>query len=414
MSIREQNIQAIVDYFESGIKPADTPLRLGVELEHTIVTEDGLKPVSYSEEHGVQWTLWQLSEDFPRLTKDAEGDLLGVSRSWQYVTIEPAAQLELSAGPYEQIGEIRIEFEQFQRNLAKILSPVGHKALTVGYHPTAAVDTLELIPKNRYRQMDAHFTRTGTMGRCMMRGSGSAQISIDYTSVEDCLHKLRLANGLAPIIALICDNSPVFEGAPRTQRMVRTTIWQNTDPARCGIVPGVMELDFSLERYAAYVLDTPAIFTILPDGSYESTDKTFGELYESTPMDRDAVEHALSLMFNDVRLKYYIENRTADAMPIPFVTAYAALVKGLFYTEAGVEALDEMLDGVGNADVEAARDALIRDGYEATVYGRPVADAAADLFEVAHNALATNERNYLSPLHQLVRTRKTLADLASS
>ena len=414
MSIREQNIQAIVDYFESGIKPADTPLRLGVELEHTIVTEDGLKPVSYSEEHGVQWTLWQLSEDFPRLTKDAEGDLLGVSRSWQYVTIEPAAQLELSAGPYEQIGEIRIEFEQFQRNLAKILSPVGHKALTVGYHPTAAVDTLELIPKNRYRQMDAHFTRTGTMGRCMMRGSGSAQISIDYTSVEDCLHKLRLANGLAPIIALICDNSPVFEGAPRTQRMVRTTIWQNTDPARCGIVPGVMELDFSLERYAAYVLDTPAIFTILPDGLYESTDKTFGELYESTPMDRDAVEHALSLMFNDVRLKYYIENRTADAMPIPFVTAYAALVKGLFYTEAGVEALDEMLDGVGNADVEAARDALIRDGYEATVYGRPVADAAADLFEVAHNALATNERNYLSPLHQLVRTRKTLADLASS
>ena len=414
MSIREQNIQAIVDYFESGIKPADTPLRLGVELEHTIVTEDGLKPVSYSEEHGVQWTLWQLSEDFPRLTKDAEGDLLGVSRSWQYVTIEPAAQLELSAGPYEQIGEIRIEFEQFQRNLAKILSPVGHKALTVGYHPTAAVDTLELIPKNRYRQMDAHFTRTGTMGRCMMRGSGSAQISIDYTSVEDCLHKLRLANGLAPIIALICDNSPVFKGAPRTQRMVRTTIWQNTDPARRGIVPGVMELDFSLERYAAYVLDTPAIFTILPDGSYESTDKTFGELYESTPMDRDAVEHALSLMFNDVRLKYYIENRTADAMPIPFVTAYAALVKGLFYTEAGVEALDEMLDGVGNADVEAARDALIRDGYEATVYGRPVADAAADLFEVAHNALATNERNYLSPLHQLVRTRKTLADLASS
>lgn len=414
MSIREQNIQAIVDYFESGIKSTDKPLRLGVELEHTIVTEEGLKPVSYSEEHGVQWTLWQLSEDFPRLTKDAEGDLLGVSRSWQYVTIEPAAQLELSAGPYEQIGEIRIEFEQFQRNLAKILSPVGHKALTVGYHPTAAVDTLELIPKNRYRQMDAHFAHTGTMGRCMMRGSASAQISIDYTSVEDCLHKLRLANGLAPIIALICDNASVFEGAPRTQRMVRTTIWRNTDPARCGIVPGVMEPDFSLERYAAYVLDTPAIFTILPDGSYEPTDKTFGELHDAAPMDKDAVEHALSLMFNDVRLKYYIENRTADAMPIPFVTAYAALVKGLFYTESGIEALDELLDGAGNADAEAAKDALIRDGYEATVYGRPVADAAANLFEVVHNALATNERNYLSPLHQLVRTRKTLADLASS
>ena len=87
---------------------------------------------------------------------------------------------------------------------------------------------------------------------------------------------------------------------------------------------------------------------------------------------------------------------------------------GTVVTIGEADSSDEMLDGAGNADVEAARDALIRDGYEASVYGRPVADAAADLFEVAHNALATNERNYLSPLHQLVRTRKTLADLASS
>ena len=412
MSVREQNIQAIVDYFESGIKPAEGPLRLGVELEHTIVTEDGQKPVSYSEEHGVEWTLRQLSREFPRLTEDAKGNLLGVSKSWQYVTIEPAAQLELSAGPYEQVGEIRIEFEEFQRKLAKILEPVGHKALAVGYHPTEAVDSLELIPKQRYRFMDAHFTGTGTMGRCMMRGSASAQISIDYTSVEDCLHKLRLASGLSPIIALICDNAPIFEKAPRQQRMVRTAIWRNTDPARCGLVPGVMDPDFTLERYAAYVLDTPAIFFVDADGISHATEQTFSELYDAAPMGTPEVEHALSLMFNDVRLKYYIENRTADAMPIPFVTAYAALIKGLFYTDAGIAMLDELLEGIDNDGVEQAKDALIRDGYDAVVYGRPVAETAAQLFEVAHDALLANERNYLSPLHQLVRTRKTLADMA--
>ena len=411
MSVREQNMRAIVDYFESGIKDPSVR-KLGVELEHTI-TDDAMQPVSYSEEHGVQWVLRQLSADFPRLTEDADGDLLGVSRSWQYVTIEPAAQLELSAGPYENIGEIRIEFEEFQRKLSKILSPVGRKALTVGYHPTAKVDDLELIPKERYRFMDAHFQQSGTMGRCMMRGSASAQISIDYHSVDDCLHKMRLASGLAPIVALICDNAPIFEGAPRAQRMVRTTIWRNTDPDRCGIVPGVMDAGFTLERYAAYVLDTPAIFTVLPDGRYEATGKTFGELFEATPMTRDDVEHALSLMFNDVRLKYYIENRAADAMPIPYVAAYAALIKGLFYSDAGIAALDDLLEGADDAAVEAAKDALIRDGYEATVYGRPVSDVADTLIETAHDALASNERNYLSPLQQLIRTRTTLADLAS-
>ena len=193
--------------------------------------------------------------------------------------------------------------------------------------------------------------------------------------------------------------------------MVRTTIWRNTDPARCGLVPGVMDTDFPLERYAEYVLDTPAIFACDADGTYHATDATFGELYNATPMGKAEVEHALSLLFNDVRLKYYIENRAADAMPIPFVTAYAALIKGLFYSETGLAALDELLDGVDNAAVEDAKDALIQDGYGATVYGRPIAEIGEHLFEVAHDALLQNERNYLSPLHQLVRMRKTLADM---
>ena len=86
---RESNINAIVSYFESGIKAFGGPGELGIELEQIIVHDD-MSPVSYSGEHGVAWVLRQLEADYPRTTTDEHGDLLGVARPSEAVTIEPA------------------------------------------------------------------------------------------------------------------------------------------------------------------------------------------------------------------------------------------------------------------------------------------------------------------------------------
>ena len=66
---RESNINAIVSYFESGIKAFGGPGELGIELEQIIVHDD-MSPVSYSGEHGVAWVLRQLEADYPRTTTD--------------------------------------------------------------------------------------------------------------------------------------------------------------------------------------------------------------------------------------------------------------------------------------------------------------------------------------------------------
>ena len=325
------------------------------------------------------------------------------------MTIEPAAQLELSAGPYEFIGEITPDFSAFEREVTALLEPYGKRLCLLGYHPTARVDDLELIPKQRYRYMDAHFASIGPWGRRMMRGTASAQVSIDYFSVEDCLRKLRLTTALAPLFALVCDNTPWFEGEPSPHHMMRTEVWRGCDPTRCGIVPGVMDEGFTLEAYAQYVLGTPAIFIANADGGHSATNKTFGQLAEDAPMDLAAVEHALSLMFNDVRLKQYIEIRAADAMPLPYVVSYAGLVKGLFYSEANLDALDELLQGTAADDVEQAKTQLMAHGYDATVYGQPAAELVDQLFEMADNGLSHSDRMQMMPLKQLARTRKTLA-----
>lgn len=405
---RESNIQAIVSYFKDGIKSPGRPQRLGVELEHIVVHND-MQPLSYSDEFGVRWILEQLNAQYPDRTIDNTGQLIGVSGGNKAITIEPAGQLELSAGPYEDVGEIRYDFETFQRDLSELLEPRGLRALAVGYHPTAKAVDLELIPKQRYQIMDKHFEGIGRFGRCMMRGSAATQISIDYQSEQDCLRKMRLASACAPLFAMLCDNAPIFEGEPRTHHMVRTEIWRYCDPARCNLVPGVMNPDFSLEAYARYILDAPAVVQRLENGTLKATELTFGELFADNAMSHDQLEYALSMFFNDVRLKTYIEIRPADSMPIPFVTAYAALIKGLFYDEGNLDEMEALFAGVTESDVEQAKTNLMQEGFDAHVYGREAGELTDQLISYAHDALASNERSYLSPIAQLSKMRKTLA-----
>lgn len=408
---RESNIDAIVSFFESGIKPFGGPGELGIELEQIIVHDD-MSPVAYSDEHGVSWVLHQLMEEYPRVTTDEHGDLLGVARPSEAVTIEPAAQIELSAGPFADLATARDVFEAYQERLARVLEPVGERAVALGYHPTATARSLELIPKRRYQFMNLYLGERDTCGPCMMRGSASTQVSLDYTSTADCLRKLRLAFALVPVLSLMCDNAPVFEGEPRRHRLVRTHIWQHVDADRCGLVPDVLDPAFDLRRYAEYILDTIAILIPCTQQQWCYSDRTFGDIYATRTMTRAEVEHAVSMFFTDVRLKTYIEIRPADAMPIPYVIAYAALIKGLFYAPASLDALDALFADVRRDDYLAAQDTLMARGYEGEVYGRPVAELCDRVVELAEAGLAEDERTFLAPLADLVARRVTLADLA--
>lgn len=409
---RADNRAAIVSYFESGIKERGEAL--GIELERILVKrvpgtegEPAFVPVTYSGENGVAWLLDRLREWYPDATYDAEGDLLGVARPNESVTIEPAAQVELSAGPFTDLGEAYRCFTAFQELLERVLAPHGIEALTVGYNPIAAARDLELIPKERYTYMDRWFERISDFGKTMMRGSASTQVSIDYTSEADCLTKMRVAYALAPLFALICDNSAIFEGAPREHELVRTEIWEFCDPARCGAVPGIMNEGFTWEDYADYLLDTPAILMPEGDGHARFEERTFAEVFADAVMTRADVEHTVSMFFNDVRLKTYIEIRPADSLPVPYAIAYAALIKGLFYDAGNLAHLAARYATTTEADMLDAKHALMAHGYAGEVYGRPASSEAEHLIDLAEAALDDTDRTLLAPLAALVRSHET-------
>lgn len=401
---REQNIQAITGFYASGIK--DEASRIGIELEHTLSQRDGSQ-LSYQ---GACELLRAFEGDFPQPMVDG-GHLIGAAGKGKTITLEPASQVELSAGPFTGLADARDCLGSFEEQLRGYCERNGLMLRTPGYNLDHKAIDLELIPKERYAIMNEYLGAISMFGVCMMRGSAATQVAIDYTSTEDCLRKLRLANACVPIFSLMCDNSPIFEAAPRRHQLVRTEIWERCDPDRCGTVPGVMSPSFTLEDYAAYVLDTPACVERTPHGDILSS-RTFGEIFAERPMERTDVEHALSMLFNDVRLKTYVEIRPADAMPAECVVAYAALIRGLFYGRGALDAMEAIFAGVTEEAISAAKQALMAGGYQAAVYGSPVSEIADELVSIAASALDEEERPFLEPLAELVAGRITLADRA--
>ncbi|MBQ8637074.1 MAG: glutamate--cysteine ligase [Clostridia bacterium] len=343
----------LCEYFDEGFTKREY---IGLELEH-FVMKNG-KPLNYSD--GVADILSELAVGSNKIFSEA-GNILGADMGEYTITLEPGAQLEVSVSPFDDTGKIKEVLEGFYKKAMPVVRRYGAELSCI---PTVSENQLldiELIPKERYRYMDRYFQKSGTMGRYMMRGSASTQVSVDYQSEADFVKKFRLAYILSPLFALICSNGE--------EPLKRLEIWDNVDNSRTYIPSLLFSDNFGFESYAQELLNVPAIFVPEGDGFLYTDDKTIGELWEKYDYDDTMIEHFLSMVFPDVRLKKYIEIRIADAMPPDRAVKYAELIKTIFYTDALLE-LSERYKGVTIEDIKTAKHQIRLKGKNAEIYGR--------------------------------------------
>lgn len=402
----ENHVESMVNFYKSGIK--SNSQKLGVELEYTLVYDDNSQ-VKYFDEFGQKWLMENMLEFYPEKILDEQKNLIGIKNERDSITLEPAGQFELSAGPFEKLEEVFEAFETFQKRVNALAEPHGIKMLAIGYHPKCKAEELVIIPKVRYELMTKYFLKNSPKGIRMMRGTGSTQVSIDYSSEADCIRKLRLAYILTPLFAILCDNTPMFEGEKRTHHIMRTQVWEDCDPRRCGAMPGIFEDSFSFEKCAELVLNTQAMFEMDGDDGH-LTNKTTSEIYGDKEMSNDDCAAACSHLFNDVRLKNFIEIRPADALPTNMEVAYVALIKGIFYSEEALSSIEDYFGPQSETSFEEAKRNLEEKGLSGEVYGMPATTACKKLLDVASLGLDKDEKKYLEPLFDVVSNKKTLAD----
>ena len=395
MDFKEHNINLLVEYFNSGCKKEKL---LGLELEHFIVDKNTKQSATYELVKKV------LEELYPGYGRPVylDGHLIGIVEEGGDITLEPAAQIEISMGPYGCIRGIKAAYDKFLQAITPILDKKGAELACCGYHPKSAIDELPMIPKKRYDLMYEHFKSVGTRGKYMMKGSAATQVSIDYEDEADFIKKFRAANILGPVLALISDNADLFEGRAYEKNLLRTYIWNDVDPARSMVVKGALDADFGFREYAEYIYKLPPIF--LPDGDelIYTGQKPSAEIFKEREMTQAEIRHVTSIVFPDSRLKTNLELRTADSMPIDYALSFTAMLKGIFYNTANLESCYNAVKHIKNKDVTEAKAALIDKGREAVIYGRPVMEIIEEVYNLAKSGLSSDETLFLKPLSELL------------
>ncbi|SDZ18617.1 glutamate--cysteine ligase [Jannaschia faecimaris] len=417
----------LAEFMSSGCKPRDK-WRIGTEHEKFGFCKDSLLPLPYDGERSINAVLSGLRDRFAWTPVVEGGHLIGLEKDGANISLEPGGQLELSGAPLETIHQTCDEVNDHLREVKSVADDIGVGFIGLGAAPIWTHDQMPLMPKGRYKLMDAYMDKVGTMGKVMMRRTCTVQVNIDFASEADMVQKLRVAMALQSVGTALFANSPFFEGKPNGHKSWRSRVWRDLDASRTGIPEFVFEDGFGFERWVEYALDTPMYF-VYRDGKYiDALGQSFrdflrGELPAlpgEKPLLSDWADH-LTTLFPEARIKNYMEMRGADGGPWRRLCALPAFWVGLMYDQSSLDAAWDIAKGWNQETRLALRVAASEQGLQAEVSGIKMQDLARELVDISHaglkararpggGGLIPDETHFLNALRETVETGKTPAD----
>jgi glutamate--cysteine ligase len=426
MSDEIRSKEELLEYFRSGAKPREQ-WRVGTEYEKVAVDARSGRAIPFSGPRGVEAILRGLADRYGYEPEDEEGRIIALKGPASSITLEPGGQIELSG---EQCADIHCAHREFSRHVEELLEiarGLDVKILGLGMQPATKLDAIELLPKTRYRIMFPYMARKGHLGQRMMKQTAGVQANLDYCDEADAMGKIRLSFGLTPLFYAIFANSPLSDGGLNGYLTFRAHIWTDTDPDRCGIPPFVFNEGAGFEDYMEYALDVPMYFLIRDHRYIDLTrppglsfrqfmERGFGRERATS---EDWANH-LTTIFTEVRLKKYIEIRSADSQPPEMMLALPALCKGILYEPDCLLGAWDLVKRWSYSERLKLADLACKIGLEAPVGRLKLKDLAVELIRIAMSGLARqkalNERGedesiYLARLFDQVHGGYNTANL---
>ncbi len=388
----------LTKYFYDSKKDHQTGC-IGLEVEHFIIHKDTGLPMPY---HGISKLMDYLAPYFSKKIYE-EQNLIALESEQALITLEPGCQLEISITCLNDLDLIQ---DIYQKNIDLIqgyLKKSDYRLVYSGGLPTVTVNQVQRIDKKRYEFMERYFLKSGTRGLEMMKATAAVHVSIDYADEKDFVQKYRMANILHPIFAFLCANTKFYAGKKNHDVLLRDAIWQHTDSSRCGIIPSLFEENFGFKYYTDWILKVPLI--LMYDGSefVSVGHQTLEEVAQKEGWSRSYISHYLSMSFLDIRLKQFIEIRSADAMPIEYTIAYCALIKGLFYELETVEKYSKLTNSIH--DIKQTKENIRKDGWNSQIYQKNIQDLCFELIQDAKKGLSLQEIQNLEPFIKLIENK---------
>ncbi|MEM8787694.1 MAG: glutamate--cysteine ligase [Pseudomonadota bacterium] len=422
-----EHFDQLAGYLEAGCKPR-ADWRIGTEHEKFGYCYAQMLPLPYDGACSIHAVLSGLRDRFGWAPVEEAGQLIGLQKGGANVSLEPGGQLELSGAPLETIHETCDEVNAHLREVKEIADAIGAGFIGLGAAPIWTHEQMPLMPKGRYKLMDAYMQTVGSLGTQMMRRTCTVQVNLDFASEADMVQKFRVALALQPVATALFANSPFLDGKPNGHLSWRSRIWRDLDPDRTGMLPFVFEDGMGFQRYVDYALDVPMYF-VYRDGRYvDALGQSFRDFLDGRlpalpgekPTLSDWADH-LTTIFPEARIKKFMEMRGADGGPWRRLCALPAFWVGLLYDQAALDAAWDLTKDWTAEERETLRIDASRSGLRAELRGRTMRDLAADVLEIAQAGLVAraragaggligDETHFLNALHETVESGLTPAD----
>lgn len=418
----------LVEYLEAGSKPDRSSWRIGSEHEKFVFYRPDNSPLAYESDGKKPGIKDVISAFVSRgwLPVEEDGYLIAALKDGASITLEPGGQFELSGAPLNTIHETCNETTTHLHASREIGEELNIGFLGLGFHPTLKRQEVPVMPKARYNIMRSYMPKKGNLGLDMMLRTCTVQVNLDFASESDMVEKFRIGLALQPLATALFASSPFKEGEATKFKSLRSQVWTDTDPDRCGMLPFVFEQSMGFERWADHVLDVPMYF-VKRDGKYlDASGQSFrafmkGELPAlpgELPLISDWEDH-MTTLFPEVRLKTFLEMRGADGGATSSLCALPAFWTGLLYDSSAQTAALDVIKDWSIADMEQMRlDAPIA-GLQAEIQGRSLQDIGRTVMEIADTGLKNrqafsvsgdSEQGFLNSLWESIESGQTPAD----
>ena len=412
-------VEDLVRYIAAGAKPR-SEWRVGTEYEKVGVLRESGVAAPFSGPRGIETVLERLADRYGWQPKRERGRIIALMGRDANITVEPGGQLELSGEQCASIHCAHKELMEHVKEVVTVADELDIVFLGLGIQPVSTVEAIEWVPKRRYAIMGPYMTTVGTLGQRMMKQTATVQANFDFGDERDAMQKFRVSMGLVPLISAMFANSSIAENRFNGFMTLRGHVWTDTDNARSGMLPFAFSPEAGIEDYVEYALDVPMYF-IIRNGEYVETHITFRKfMREGWGEERATIDDwalHLTTLFPEVRLKRYLEVRSADSQPPEMMLALPALLKGILYEPDALQGAWDLV----RSWTWPERLVLYRDAHREGLYARirriRLAELARELVEIGAAGLrrqnqlndrGEDERVYLQRMEELVRDGKSL------
>ena len=429
------DIGQLVAWCEQGAKSKDEWC-VGIEHETFPFYANSLKPVPYKGDRTNQYGIYDLLEEIRNqlgmqpISYDND-QIVGLTQEGRgSITIEPGGQLELSGKPQTNIHSIAHELDAHLAMLQSLKERTGINYLGLGCRPIWDQNDSPIMPIPRYTIMRNYMPTVGSHGIAMMYHTATTHTSVDYSNEQDMVAKFRVSTALQPLITALFASSPILNCRSTGALSTRAYIWQNTDNNRTGLLSFAFKNDFCFQSYVEWALDVP-MYLVRRGSSFFDLTKygiTFRQFLNGSiryafpdiyPTMLDWQTHLLSL-FPDVRIKSFIEQRSADAGPRDHILALPALWVGLLYDDAVLHELQHLIKDWEFDEIVELQTRVPFNGLRTKFHGRALQELGKEILAMATAGLKArknydddhqDESIYLDPITEIAHTGITLSEL---